>query len=191
MGSRSGNPAHCRLAGGNVSLGVLVELGTVAGQQHVDYSCAAWHSSGGKAIDPNCCVFGIELAYGSVVGLFKNGIVFAYDLANYVIPLLLLPYLAIKPMKAKELDRLLYSYANIAVLVAIYGIIQYLTVPPWDAFWMNNVEMNSIGIPEPLQIRVFSSMNSPGPCAIFLAMALVPMLMENGGAAPWDGSESC
>ncbi|QNV55983.1 hypothetical protein GMA19_01136 [Paenibacillus polymyxa E681] len=133
--------------------------------------------------------FGIELAYGSVVGLFKNGIVFAYDLANYVVPLILLPYLAIKPMKAKELDRLLYSYANIAVLVAIYGIIQYLTVPPWDAFWMNHVEMNSIGVPEPLQIRVFSSMNSPGPCAIFLAMALVPMLMEKRwrGTLGWIG----
>ncbi len=189
VGSRPGNPPHCRLVGGNVSLGFLIERGAAAGKQHADHSCAAGYSSGGKAINPDCCIFRHRVGLRKCGRVIQNGIVFAYDLANYVVPLLLLPYLAIKPMKAKELDRLLYSYANIAVLVAIYGIIQYLTVPPWDAFWMNHVEMNSIGVPEPLQIRVFSSMNSPGPCAIFLAMALVPMLMEKRwrGTLGWIG----
>lgn len=133
--------------------------------------------------------FGVALGYGSLIGLAKNGMGFAYDLANYVIPLLLLPYFAVRPFSPKDLDRLLYAYANIATLVAVYGIIQYLTVPPWDAFWMNHVEMNSIGMPYPLEIRVFSTLNSPGPCAAFLALALVPMLMEKRwrGTLGWVG----
>lgn len=133
--------------------------------------------------------FGAALLYGSAIGLVKNGIGFAYDLANYVVPLLLIPYFAVRPLGTREMDRLLYAYANIAVAVSIYGIIQYLTVPAWDAFWMNHVEMNSIGIPEPLEVRVFSTLNSPGPCAIFLASALVPMMMEKRwrGTLNWAG----
>ncbi|MFM9276442.1 O-antigen ligase family protein [Paenibacillus jiagnxiensis] len=133
--------------------------------------------------------FGVALGYGSLIGVAKNGMGFAYDLANYIIPLMILPYFAVRPFDIKDIDRLLSAYANIAVAVSVYGIIQYMTVPPWDAFWMNHVEMNSIGLPYPLEIRVFSTLNSPGPCAFFLAGALMPMLMEKRwrGALGWLG----
>ncbi|MDP4098953.1 O-antigen ligase family protein [Paenibacillus sp. P96] len=133
--------------------------------------------------------FAVALGYGSLIGVAKNGMGFAYDLANYIIPLMILPYFAVRPFDVRDIDRLLTTYANIAVAVSLYGIIQYLTVPPWDAFWMNHVEMNSIGLPYPLEIRVFSTLNSPGPCAFFLAGALMPMLMEKRwrGSLGWFG----
>jgi len=129
-------------------------------------------------------LFAAALAYGALIGLAKNGMGSVYDLANYVVPLLLIPFFVVTPYTSKDIDRLLYAYANIAVLVAIYGIIQYLTVPPWDAFWMRHADMMSIGQPYPLEIRVFSSLNSPGPAATFLVFALVPMILEKR----WQGS---
>ncbi|ASA26025.1 O-antigen ligase family protein [Paenibacillus donghaensis] len=134
-------------------------------------------------------LFAVALGYGALIGLAKNGMGSVYDLANYIVPLLLLPYFAVTRFKAKDIDRLLYAYANIAVLVAIYGIVQYLTVPPWDAFWMRNADMISIGTPYPLEVRVFSTLNSPGPAATFLVFALVPMILEKRwqGTLRWIG----
>lgn len=134
-------------------------------------------------------LFAVALAYGTLIGLAKNGVGSVYDLMNYIVPLLLIPFFAITPYSSKDIDRLLYAYANIAVLVAIYGIIQYLTVPPWDAFWMRNADMMSIGTPYPLEVRVFSTLNSPGPAATFLVFALVPMILEKRwqGTLRWIG----
>ncbi|MCL6601684.1 MAG: O-antigen ligase family protein [Paenibacillus sp.] len=129
-------------------------------------------------------MFAVALAYGTLIGLAKNGVGSVYDLANYIIPLLLIPFFAVTPFTSKDMDRLLHAYANIAVMVAIYGIVQYLTVPPWDAFWMRHADMMSIGTPYPLEIRVFSTLNSPGPAAAFLVFALVPMILEKR----WQGS---
>lgn len=134
-------------------------------------------------------LFAVALFYGALIGLAKNGMGSVYDLANYIVPLLLLPYFAVMRFKPKDIDRLLYAYANIAVMVAIYGIVQYLVVPPWDAFWMKSVDMLSIGTPYPLEIRVFSTLNSPGPAATFLVFALVPMILEKRwrGTLRWIG----
>lgn len=129
-------------------------------------------------------LFGCALVYGTLIGLAKNGLGSVYDLANYIVPLLLIPYFAVIRFSSKDIDRLLYAYANIAVLVSVYGIIQYLTVPEWDAFWMRHADMISIGTPYPLEIRVFSTLNSPGPAATFLVFALVPMILER----KWQGT---
>ncbi|MBO9606664.1 MAG: O-antigen ligase family protein [Paenibacillaceae bacterium] len=131
----------------------------------------------------------VVLAYGSLLGLAHNGTGAIYDLANYLIPLLLIPYFAVTPFERKDQERLIVAYTNIAVLVAVYGIIQYIFVPAWDAFWMEHVEMNSIGKPEPLEIRVFSTLNSPGPAGMFMATALAPMIVERKwrGALGWFG----
>jgi len=134
-------------------------------------------------------LFALPLGYATLIGLAKNGVGSVYDLMNYLVPLLLLPYFAITPFTAQDTDRLLRSYAAVAVLVAAYGIVQYTTMPPWDAFWMQNAGMNSIGSPKPLEVRVFSTLNSPGPAATFLVFALVPMILEKKwrGIFGWVG----
>jgi putative inorganic carbon (HCO3(-)) transporter len=132
---------------------------------------------------------GIVLLYGSLIGAAKNGSGAFYDLANYVIPLLLIPYAALSHFDNKALDRLIVAFSNTAILVAVYGIIQYVMVPPWDAFWMNHVEMTSIGHPFPLEIRVFSTLNSPGPAGMYMGTALAPMILEKRWRGPlgWIG----
>ncbi|WP_092499481.1 O-antigen ligase family protein [Faunimonas pinastri] len=59
---------------------------------------------------------------------------------------------------------------------ALYGLYQFVQIPPWDANWMNNVDMNTIGSPLPYQVRIFGTLNSPGPYAFFLSIGIVLLL---------------
>ncbi len=62
------------------------------------------------------------------------------------------------------------------VAMSLYGILQFISPPTWDALWMRNVEtlgLNSIGQPQPFQVRVFSTMNSPGSFGIVLSAAII------------------
>ena len=54
-----------------------------------------------------------------------------------------------------------------------YGIIQYLLAPEWDRIWLINAKVISMGSPEPLGIRVWSTLNSPEPFAAILAAGLL------------------
>ena len=66
------------------------------------------------------------------------------------------------------------------LVMGVYGIFQYLTAPEWDRFWHINSGMRSIGIPEPLGIRVWSTMNSPGPFAFFMMAGLLTLIDRTG-----------
>jgi hypothetical protein len=55
----------------------------------------------------------------------------------------------------------------------VYGLIQYFFIPPWDAAWMRTVDMVTIGKPEPMEVRVFSIMNSPQILAAFLMVGIL------------------
>ena len=50
------------------------------------------------------------------------------------------------------------------LVMGIYGLIQYMFVPPWDLLWRQKVEFTSAGYTD-TDIRVWSTMNSPGPYA--------------------------
>jgi hypothetical protein len=64
--------------------------------------------------------------------------------------------------------------------LSLYGIYQYLTMPSWDAYWMHNSGMGSIGRPQPFQVRVFSTMNSPGSFSAYLMAGLLLALPARG-----------
>lgn len=131
----------------------------------------------------------VALGYGFLVGGLKNGVSGLFDLANYAVPLLIIPYEAVRRSNIEERKLWIVSFVNIAILAAAYGIVQFFVVPEWDAFWMNEVDMFSNGQPVPYEIRVFSTLNSPGPAAIFLSTALLAMLMNKSwrGFAGWLG----
>ncbi|XWK86835.1 MAG: O-antigen ligase domain-containing protein [Phormidium sp.] len=59
-----------------------------------------------------------------------------------------------------------------------YGVWQYLVAPEWDRFWLINTGAVAFGTPEPLGIRVFSTMNSPQPFAVVMMAGL--LLLFNG-----------
>jgi hypothetical protein len=56
---------------------------------------------------------------------------------------------------------------------AAYGLIQFVDPPAWDRVWVINSEMSSIGVPVPFLIRVFSTLNAPGPYAVFLIFGVL------------------
>ncbi len=63
-----------------------------------------------------------------------------------------------------------------AVGMSLYGIAQFVSPAPWDGTWMRGVfelGFNSIGRAEPFQLRVFSTMNSPGAFAAILSAGIV------------------
>jgi hypothetical protein len=62
---------------------------------------------------------------------------------------------------------------------ASYGIYQYFMLPLWDMQWMQQSGLNSIGSPEPMQVRIFSTMNSPQVFAAFCAGALLVALRSH------------
>jgi hypothetical protein len=134
------------------------------------------------------CLCG-ALAYGTLVGVIHNGLGAAYDLLSNVSPLLVLVYLISEPMSLRERDGIYRALSAIAVAVSLYCWVQFLLVPPWDALWMENCGMGSIGHPLPLQIRPWSTLNAPGPCAAFLGCALAPMILEKRwrGVLGWAG----
>ncbi len=60
-----------------------------------------------------------------------------------------------------------------ALVMGAYGVAQFLLAPQWDRFWMINVEYLSFGKPEPLGIRVYSTLNAPGPFAVVMMACLL------------------
>jgi O-Antigen ligase len=68
------------------------------------------------------------------------------------------------------------------LLMGSYGIYQYLVAPDWDRFWLTSVlelGTNSFGTPEPLGIRVSSTMNSPQAFATVIMSAVFMALLSN------------
>jgi hypothetical protein len=59
------------------------------------------------------------------------------------------------------------------LVAGVYGLLQYFAIPAWDAAWMRSVDMVTIGKPEPMEVRVFSIMNSPQILAAFLMVGVL------------------
>lgn len=60
-----------------------------------------------------------------------------------------------------------------ALVMGVYGVAQFLVAPVWDRLWMASLGHGSFGLAEPLEIRVFSTLNAPGPFAIVMMAALL------------------
>jgi hypothetical protein len=128
----------------------------------------------GRAVRP-LLVAAVAIAIGYAVGAVRIGLQPATAaLLVWVVPVLFgLQVVAVSDDVA-ELRATVERFLIWSVLiVGVYGVVQFYVVPPWDAFWMDRAPMNSIGSPEPFQIRVFSTLNSPGPLAAFLAAAVL------------------
>ncbi|ARV57696.1 glucose-6-phosphate isomerase [Nostocales cyanobacterium HT-58-2] len=63
-------------------------------------------------------------------------------------------------------------------LTGIYGVVQFLIAPEWDRFWLIKTKLTSFGEPEPLKIRVWSTMHSPGPFAVSMMAGLLLLFSD-------------
>jgi hypothetical protein len=115
------------------------------------------------------------LLYAYIVGLFQQSLVAAtYDLLNWGAPLLFGLHLALEWRRFPRMRGVLTKVALWGLLVtASYGILQFVDPPTWDRAWVVGAEMYSVGVPVPFLIRVFSTLNAPGPFGVFLVFAVL------------------
>jgi putative inorganic carbon (HCO3(-)) transporter len=124
-------------------------------------------------------LFFLGIAYSTFLGLAKNGLAAVYGAAEYLSVMVLMGYTATASIDDGTADRWLKTAGWAAVVACLYGWFQYLTVPPWDAFWVEHVGfVGYLGRMVSTEITVFSTFPERGPCAAFLALVAVPILVS-------------
>lgn len=119
-----------------------------------------------------------SFVYAATIGILSgNGPSALYDFMQFVAPMFIALWLAGTDDPAAQMFRRFSTVIlALATGVSLYGIFQFLAPPPWDVYWIQHVARESgmitNGIAAPFQVRVFSVLNSPAPCATFLAVAL-------------------
>ena len=124
-------------------------------------------------------LFFLAVGYGTFVGLARNGIAAVYGASEYLAPIALMGFTATAPVDEWTADRWMKSAGWITVAACLYGWFQYLTIPPWDAFWVEQVGfVGYLGKLAPTEMTVFSTFAERGPCAAFLALTAIPMIVS-------------
>lgn len=124
-------------------------------------------------------LFLLAIGYGTFLGLARNGIAAVYAASEYFSPIALMGFTATAPVDQWTADRWMKTAGWITVAACLYGWYQYLTIPPWDAFWVLRVGfVGYLGKLAPTEMTVFSTFAERGPCAAFLALAVIPMIVS-------------
>lgn len=115
------------------------------------------------------------IVYGGLISLMEGDLIsVASGMLKWAAPLLYGMWLF---ERARSDDTVLAGAvrAFLVVMPALgaYAIYQYVSPPMWDQYWMRSAPMDSIGYPAPYQVRVFSTMNSPGSYATFTVCGLL------------------
>lgn len=136
-----------------------------------------------RTLTPRCrniaVLIMVALSHGMVVGFMNAGIGAVYSLGEWLAGFGAFLFAATAPVNSTTADRWMKSSGYAALLVALYGWYQYLTIPPWDAFWVTEVKfVGYLGQLRPTEMSVFSTMHERGPCASFLAWAAIPMILH-------------
>jgi hypothetical protein len=98
---------------------------------------------------------------------------------TWVAPILCGLYVAIHPEHHEQFERsIVLTILGGLLVVGVYGIAQFVAPQLWDRMWMTNSRMDSIGLPAPYKVRVFSTLNAPGPLAQFLSASLLLLLAQ-------------
>ena len=147
-----------------------------------------------KARDPGSLPFVLSamgVFYGFLIGLINGSPVSAIiSVMTWVAPILFGFHLFVNwrdyPSYRQNIQR---TFLWGVLVTASYGVYQYLVAPEWDRFWLIQTKLyTSMGKPEPLGLRVWSTMNAPlqfstvmGPATILLfvgqGMLRIPALV--------------
>lgn len=123
---------------------------------------------------------GLLYAYG--VGVLYNGPVTAtFDLLTWGVPVVIGAYILTHTHLAAALQEATRRAFVWGLLVmGLYAAVQYFYLPAWDGYWMDNAGLGSIGSSEPREVRVFSTLNSPGPYAAVMMAGLLLVFTRGG-----------
>lgn len=122
------------------------------------------------------CIMGV--IYGFLVGLINSPPqTVIVPLLNWLTPVAFGYHLYANWRIYPDLRQLLQRVFMWGVLVmGAYGVVQFLIAPGWDRFWLQNQATLVFGTPNPLGIRVFSTMQSPQPFACVMVAGLFLLL---------------
>ncbi|MFO1147415.1 MAG: O-antigen ligase domain-containing protein [Alsobacter sp.] len=69
-----------------------------------------------------------------------------------------------------------FTFAWVLPLMGLYGVWQFVDPQDWDRYWMLSATITSAGLPEPYEVRTFSTLNGPASFATFTAAGLLLVL---------------
>jgi hypothetical protein len=77
------------------------------------------------------------------------------------------------------------TFAWSALIMGIYGVVQYSSPIPWDLFWLRSSEnlLDCCGWPDPWSIRVWSTLNFPFTFAYSMSASLIVLFSGSGKLA--------
>jgi putative inorganic carbon (hco3(-)) transporter len=124
------------------------------------------------------CLF-TAVGYAFIIGFIRIQFAAVYALGEVLAPIAMFGYILTSSPSQNTKDRWLRTSGWCAIVAAAYGWYQYLTIPPWDAFWVRAVGFEGyLGILEPTKMAVFSTMAERGVLGGFLGFAVVPMILS-------------
>jgi len=124
----------------------------------------------------------LGVVYGFFVGLiYRHPLTVGIALLEWLIPITFGFHVffnwSIYPDFRKKFEQ---TFVWGVIVMGVYGIVQYMIAPEWDRYWLLSTEMASAGMPEPMGIRVWSTMNSPGSFAIVMMSGLLLLFASRG-----------
>jgi hypothetical protein len=105
-----------------------------------------------------------------------------YGLFNWLAPLLfgLHLYLRAARDEGQTFAGIQSTVVWATIFMGCYGVYQYVAPPAWDSFWLESLpgglEVSTFGRPNPYEVRVWSTMNAPGPFAAALTACLMMLI---------------
>jgi hypothetical protein len=123
-----------------------------------------------------------SLFYSFLIGLVENSAnAVVNDLLAWLCPILFSFHLFVNWRDYPSYrENIKCTFLWGTLVMGIYGIWQYLVAPEWDRFWLINTGTNSFGKPEPLGIRVSSTLNSPQSFANVMMAGLLLLFANQG-----------
>lgn len=125
----------------------------------------------------------IGVFYGFLVGLINGSPVPAIvSLMTWVSPILFGFHLFVNwrdyPSYRENIQR---TFLWGVLVTASYGVYQYLVAPEWDRFWLIQTKLyTSMGKPEPLGLRAWSTMNAPLQFSVVMLAGIILLLIGQG-----------
>lgn len=122
----------------------------------------------------------LSIIYGYTVGLVRNSLFVAtFSLLEWVVPVLFSLFLVQTWTQYPAYRTRLKRVFRIGVfLMGVYALVQFFFLPAWDAYWIVNAELDSVGEPKPFLVRIFSTMNSPAPFGHAMMAGLLLVFSE-------------
>jgi hypothetical protein len=130
-------------------------------------------------IPPAFVLCGTAILYGFAVGMVLHpSAETVFGLLNWLCPLLFGLHLYLNwPEYEEHRAAILKTFLWGVLVMGVYGVYQFFAPPGWDRYWLDNVRLDgtgsSFGEADSLMVRVWSTMNAPGPFANTMMVGLL------------------